>query len=199
MRPEEIRRHGTALLERVRVQVDTERHLERILRQKRRRRTLQVALAAAAVIALLVGITLFRPVEAPPVVTEPEPTTTTIPELRSLPVEMFLVVADYIVDEGTGECAGSGELSGVVEGSRVSVIDDLSGDEVESIVLPAGREITRAADPAFLFTSDRDALCLFIDGLEVDHFDFSLFPESDPNVGVSGTRSGQRVVVLYGA
>ena len=87
----------------------------------------------------------------------------------------------------------------MVEGSRVSVIDDLSREEVESIVLPAGREITRAADPAFLFTSDQDALCLFVDGLEVGHFDFSLAPESDPNVGISGTRSGQRLVVLLGA
>ena len=115
-----------------------------------------------------------------------------------LPLEMFLVVADYTVDEGTGECAGSGELSGVVEGSRVSVIDNVSGDEVDSIVLAAGREITRAADPAFLFTSDQDALCLFIDGLEVDHFDLFLFHESDPNVAVGETRSEQRVVFLYG-
>ena len=131
-----------------------------------------------------------------PTGTEPVPTTT-VAELGSLPVEMYLTLASYNVDEATGQCSGSGELSGVIEGSRVLVVDDLSGEEVESIVLPAGTEITRDTDPAFLFSTGQDGFCLFIDGLEVDHFDFRLVPESDPNVGVSGYRTGQRLVVVF--
>ena len=153
------------------------------------------ALAAGAVAAILVGVGIVVAVEA-----LPEP-----------PVEVFLVLNEYTVDETTGECSGSGALAGVVEGSRVSLIDssgpiiDPSATPLESRVLPSGTEITRDADPAFLFAAtNQDADCLFIwadPGLELSVYveDVFLFTESgfDGEWGTHG--SGQRVVFTLGS
>lgn len=153
------------------------------------------ALAAAAVVAILVGVGTVAAIEA-----LPEP-----------PLEVFLVLNDYTVDETTGECSGSGALASVVEGSRVSLIDssgpiiDLSATPVESRVLPSGTAITRDADPAFLFAAtNQDAGCLFIwadPGLELsDYWDVYPIPESgDLDAGWGIHVSGQRVVFTLGS
>lgn len=121
------------------------------------------------------------------------------------PVEVFLVLNDYKVDETTGECSGSGALSGVGEGSRVFLIDssggiiDPSATPVESRVLPSGTEITRDADSVFLFPTDQDAGCVFIwadPGLEFSVYvgDVVLFTELGFDVPGGMHVSGQRVV-----
>jgi hypothetical protein len=212
MKPEEMRRHGTALAERVRRHVDTEERLSVVIGQRRRRRRYEFALAAAAVvIVVLVGVfALLRPIEGAPVITDPDPSPTTLAGLRSLPVELFLVlVSDYTVDAATGECSGSGVLEGVEAGSRVSVVDDSenapgafddieSRTELASLVLPAGAEITQDAAPAFLLPVGPDPGCVFSLGdhvFEVSEFDLVL--PGNPNVSKSETTSGQRHVTVF--
>ena len=196
MRPGDYRDHGAALLERVRHQVNTDERLGLVTGRHRSRRVLQVALVAAAIVILVASVTLFRAADSTPVVTRPESTTTTT--LASLPVELFLAVADYTIDADTGTCSGAGPLVDVTAGSRIAVVDDRSGQQIDSIELPTGIVVTRATDEEFLFPSDHDELCLFIRGLVVDHHDHSLMPESDLDVGSSATRSGQRVAVVLG-
>ncbi len=82
------------------------------------------ALVGAATTAVLVGIGVGAVLQA-----IPEPTT-----------EVVLILADYTVDETTGGCSGSGELSEVVEGSRILLIEFANGTEVGSLVLPTGTE-----------------------------------------------------------
>jgi hypothetical protein len=213
MKPKEMRRHGTALSERVRRNVHTEERLSLVIGQRRRRRRYEFALAAAAaVIIVLIGVfALLRPIEGAPVVTDPDPAPTTVVGLRQLPVEIFLVLAsNYTVDAATGECSGSGVLEGVEAGFRVSVVDESETapgafddierrTEVASLVLPAGAEITRDAAPAFLLPVGRDAGCVFSLGdhvFEVSEFDLVL--TGYPEVSNGGTRSGQRFVTVVG-
>ncbi len=212
MNPEEMRRHGTALAERVRRSVDNEERLSLVIGQRRRRRYEFALAAAAVVIAVLIGVfALLRPIQGAPVITEPEPAPTTIAGLRPLPVEIFLVlVSDYTVDAATGECSGSGALAGVEAGFRVSIVDDSetapaafddteSRTEVASLVLPAGAEITQDAAPAFLLPAGQDAGCVFSLGdhvFEVTEFDLVL--TGYPEVSMGGTRSGQRFVTVVG-
>ena len=212
MKPEEMRRHGTALAERVRRHVDTEERLSLVIGQRRRKRRYEFALAAAAVVIIvLIGVfALLRPIEGAPVITDPDPSPTTIVGLRPLPVEIFLVlVSNYTVDAATGECSGLGALAGVEAGFRVSIVDDSetgtpafddieSRTEVASFVLSAGAEITRDAAPAFLLPVGRDAGCVFSLGdhvFEVSEFDLVL--PGKPNVSKSETISGQRHVTLF--
>lgn len=62
----------------------------------------------------------------------------TIPEPSA---EVALVVEDYTVDQATGECSGAGELSGVVEGSLVSLTEmGAVSTELGTVALPAGVE-----------------------------------------------------------
>jgi hypothetical protein len=145
------------------------------------------------------------------VITDPDPSPTTVVGLRPLPAEIFLVlVSDYTVDAATGECSGSGVLAGVEAGFRVSIVDDSetapgafddieSRTEVASLVLPAGTEITRDAAPAFLLPVGQDAGCVFSLGdhvFEVSDFDIVL--PGNPDVSMRGTRSGQRHVIVVG-
>jgi hypothetical protein len=208
MRPEEIRSRGAALSERVRTHVDTQQRLEIMLRVRRRRRVAALTVATAMVLAVLVGVLLLANVEEPPVITVP-PTTvpSTVAELQSLPVEVFMVLSDaYTVDEATGVCEGSGRLAGIGEGSLVHVHDETvfaSADDAPTIALPAGEEVTLGDSRAsFLLSRDDPAACAFtLPDLGHDIADYgniSLFPESDPDVSQGNSVSGQRVVFSFG-
>lgn len=207
MRPEDMRRHGTALAERVRGGVNTSERLDVMLRQHRRQRMVAFAAAAAAVIALVVGAVLLFSTEEPPVVTEPPPTT--LPSgLQSLPVEVFMVlVGDYTVDTADGSCEGSGPLAGMGAGSLVHIWDESaypSPDEAPTIALPEGLEVaSNEPGASYLLSAGENTGCVFVlSGLEHDISEYehiSLFPESDPNVAISSKIIGQRVVVTFGA
>lgn len=60
------------------------------------------------------------------------------------PAEVMLVLKEYTVDQSTGECSGAGELSQVVEGSKILVmqVPETAGRpvEIDSVALPAGSE-----------------------------------------------------------
>lgn len=208
MRPEEIRRHGAALAERVRDHVDTQERLGVMLRTHRRRRVAALALATGMVVIVVVAAFMLTRFDEPPVITVP-PTTppSTIGELAPLPVEVFMVLEGaYTVDEATGACEGSGPLAGIGEGSSVHVHDESvfgSADDAPTIALPAGSEITEA-DPrsSFLLSRDEVAVCVFVLpdlGYDIaDYEHISLFPASDPNVSSGMRISGQRVTFSFG-
>lgn len=208
MRPEEIQSHGAALAERVRTHVDTQERLEIMLRVHRRRRVGALIVITATMLAVVVGVSILLRMEDPPVITVP-PTTvpSTIGELRSLPVEVFMVLPDaYTVDEVTGVCEGSGPLAGIGEGSLVHIHDEsvfASADDAPTIPLPAGEEIT-GEDPrsSFLLSRDDSAACVFtLPDLGHDIADYEaiwLFPESDPDVSGSMAVAGQRVIFRFG-
>ena len=209
MRSEEIQSRGAALAERVRTHVDTQERLEIMLRVRRRRWVATLTVATAMVLAVVVGVfMLARVEEEPPVITVP-PTTvpSTVGELRSLPVEVFMVLGDaYTVDEATGACEGAGPLTDIGEGSLVHIFDESvydSADEAPTIALPAGVEVTEE-DPrsSFLLSRDDPAACVFaLPDLGYDIADYeiiSLFPEADPDVSTSSAVIGQRVVVRFG-
>lgn len=208
MRLEEIQGRGTALSERVRTHVDTSKRLEIMLRVHRRRRIATWTVATAAVLAVVVGVFMLAGVEEPPVITVP-PTTvpSTVGELQSLPVEVFMVLSDaYTVDEATGTCEGSGPLVGIGEGSAVHVFDESAYEtfqEAPTVTLPAGQVITAEdSRSSFLLSRDDSAACVFtLPDLGYDIADYehiSLFPESDPNVSSGMAGSGQRVVFRFG-
>jgi hypothetical protein len=143
MRPEEIRRNGAALAERVRDRVNSQDRLEIMLQKHRRRRVTAVSLATAVVVAVVVAAFMLTRLGEPLVITVP-PTTPppAVGGLAPLPVEVFMVLEGaYTVDEATGACEGSGPLDGIGEGSTVQVQDESvfeSADEASTITLPAG-------------------------------------------------------------
>lgn len=206
MRPEEIRRNGAALVERVNEQVNSAERLEVMLRTHRRRRVAGLALAAAMVVALMVAAFMLTRLGEPPVITVP-PTTppSTVGEVAALPVEVFMILEGaYQVDEATGTCEGSGPLAGIEEGSRVHVHDESvfdSADEAPTITLPPGTEVTEADPRSFLLSRDEVAVCVFVlpdlgyDIADYDHV--SLLPASDPNVSVGIRITGQRVTFRF--
>jgi len=208
MRPEEIQGRGAALADRVRTHVDTQQRLEIMLRVHRHRRVATLTMAVAAVLAVLVGVFVLARVEEPPVITVP-PTTvpSTVGELQSLPVEVFMVLDNaYTVDEATGACDGSGPMAGIGEGSLVHIFDESmfdSADEAPTIALPAGVEVTEE-DPrsSFLLSGDDSAVCVFtLPDLGYDIPDYehiTLFPEADPDVSMGVSVTGQRVVFGFG-
>jgi len=208
MRPEEIRSRGAALAERVRAHADTQERLEIVLRVHRRRRVAAVAALAAMVLAVVVGVVILARVEEPPVITVP-PTTvpSTVADLGSLPVEVFMVLTGaYTVDEATGACEGSGPLAGIGEGSLVHVVDEsfsTSADDAPTVTLPAGEVVTEQ-DPrsSFLLSGDEPTGCVFsLPDLGYDIADYenvSLSPETDPTVGGSMAVFGQRAVFSFG-
>ena len=133
------------------------------------------ALVGAATTAVVVGIGVGAVLQA-----IPEPTT-----------EVVLILADYTVNETTGECSGSGELSEIVEGSRVLLIEFANGTEVGSLVLPKGTEestgcVFELGDPLGLSPAEY--------GERID-----LVPESgDPNVAIGTNLEGHRVIITMG-
>jgi hypothetical protein len=202
-----MRRHGAALAERVRREVNTSERLGVMLRQHRRQRMVAFAVAAAAVIVLAVSAVLIFSTEEAPVVSEPTPTTVSS-GLQALPVEVFMVlVGDYTVDTADGSCEGSGRLAGIGAGSLVHIWDESaypSPEKAPTIALPEGLEVAGDEEAAsYLLSAGEDTGCVFaLPGLEYDISDFehvSLFPESDPNVVISSRIIGQRVVVTFGA
>ncbi len=207
MRPEEVRSRGTALMERVRTQVDTSERLEIMLRAHRRSRLVTAIATAAAVLAVVAGILLLARVDEAPVVTLPAPSTT-VPDLESLPVEVFVVLRnDYTVDEATGVCEGSGPLAGIGEGSLVHILDEselVDGvEELPSITLPAGAEVGEEdAGSSFLLGPNDTAVCVFALpdlGYDVSEYEnVILSPEPPPEGSLSHRVSGQRVVYTFG-
>jgi len=118
------------------------------------------------------------------------------------PAELFLVLTEeYQVDDANGACSGSGDFSGVAEGSKASVIGTQEVEELEPIVLPSGSEITLSADTEYLLWNGADTGCLFVLGSqELGASEYSgtfLFPESLGS-GAEGETSGERVVFLFG-
>ncbi len=101
---------------------------------------------------------------------------------------MVLILADYTVDETTGGCSGSGELSEVVEGSRILLIEFTNGTEVGSLVLPTGTEentgcVFELGDPLGLSPTD--------------YFEIDFAPESG-SVAYSQHHEGHRVKITIG-
>lgn len=132
------------------------------------------ALVGAATTAVVVGIGVGAVLQA-----VPEPTT-----------EVVLILADYIVDDTTGECSGSGELSEIVEGSRILLIEFANGTEVGSLVLPTGTEentgcVFELGDP------------LGLSPTEYFEIDFAI-SFGDPNVAMSTNLEGHRVIITMG-
>jgi len=195
MKPEEMRAHGVALADRVRRQVDTKQRFQLLVKARQTGRRLVYVLVAATVMAVLIGVSFLLTISDAPVVTQPTPPTTLDAGLRPLPVEVWVVILDsYTVDADTGACSGSGEVSGVVEGSRVFLVDESSGVELSSVSLPAGTEVFQGEEPLFLLPPDHDAGCVFeLGDPGVTNFDVRF--ESDPNIGISSNSSGQRLVV----
>ncbi len=195
MMPEEMRARGVVLADRVRRQVDTKQRFQLLVKARRTGRRLGYALVAATVVAVLVGVSYLLTISDAPVVTQPPPPTTLDAGLQPLPVEVWVVILDsYRVDADTGACTGSGEVSGVIEGSLVFFVDGTSGVQLSSVSLPTGIEVLHGDGPLFLFPSGHDAGCVFELGeLDVNSFDVRF--ESDPNIGISSNSSGQRLVV----
>ena len=195
MKPEELRARGVALSGRVRRQVDTTQRFQLLVKARQTSRRLGYALVAATVVAVLVGVSFLLTISDAPVVTQPPPPTTLDAGLQPLPVEVWVVILDsYTVDADTGTCTGSGEVSGVIEGSLVFFVDEASGVQLSSVSLPAGSAVLQGDAPLFLFPSGHEAGCVFELGeLAVTGFDVRF--ESDPNIGISSNSSGQRLVV----
>jgi hypothetical protein len=146
-------------------------------------------------------------VEQPPVITVPPFTVpSTLGQLRSLPVEVYVILpADCTVDEVTGACEGSGPLAGIGEGSVVRVHDESvsgTGEERPAITLPAGAEVSRE-DPrsSFLLSRDVPTACVFMLadlGYDIADYDgISLPPETGPNTSGATAVSGQRVIFTF--
>jgi len=195
MTPEEIRVRGVALADRVSRQVDTEQRFRLLAKARRTSQRLGYALAAAVVVAVVIGVSFLLTVSDTPVVTQPPPPTTVDAGLRLLPVEVWVVILDsYTVDADTGECTGTGEVSGVVEGSNVLFLDESSAVELTSVPLPAGTEVLQGEEPLLLLPLGHDAGCVFeLGDPGVTNFDVRF--ASDPNIGISSNSSGQRLVV----
>lgn len=195
MKPEEMRARGVALADRVQRQVDTRQRFQLLVKARRTGRRLGYALVAATVVVVLLGVSFLLTISDAPVVTQPPPPTTLDAGLRPLPVEVWVVILDsYTVDADTGECNGTGEVSGVIEGSDVFFLDESSGVQLSSVSLPAGTEVFQGEGDLFLFPSGHEAGCVFELG-ELDVTSFDVRFESDPNIGISSNSSGQRVVV----
>jgi hypothetical protein len=219
MTPEDFMARGVALAERTHREVDVDVRMELLVGTSRRRRTTTYVLAAAAVVAAIVGISTLVAItgDAPPA-TEPTvpsltaaPSTTSAPPttvlesspgstrdvggVQSLPVEVWVVLlGGYTVDAATGECSGTGELAGLLPGSAVLFVDETTGEELKSVPLPTGTEVRSGEGPLFLLPIGIDGGCVFeLGDPGVTEFDIRF--ESDPDVGMSGTESGQRVVV----
>jgi hypothetical protein len=202
--------HGSALLERVREQVDAPQSLHRLRRDQRNARMVAVTAAATVVVVVaLLGGLWWLSTEIPPA---DQPTTTT---LRALPVEVSIVLLDgFTIDAETGACSGDGEHSVFAAGASVDLVVTTGAGTVEepaeegtilrTVVLPAGRVITDA-EVGRLGGSPRGAdACRFPfpeTGLGIDDFqslDVEVevvieFPRSS-----AGTTSGQRHTYFYG-
>lgn len=118
------------------------------------------------------------------------------------PADLAFVLAEqYVVDDATGECSGSDDFAGIVERSRASWFGTPEVEDLEPIVLPSGREITRNADSEYLLWNGANAGCLFVlSGTDLGASAFTdtyLFPEF-LGIGAEQRTSGQRVVFLFG-
>lgn len=205
MRPEEFRRHGIALRDRIAREVDTADRLEMMFRTHRRGRALEWAAAAAVVIAVLLGALLLLGVEEAPIVATPPSTVPqTITELQALPVEVYLVLTDYSVNSDAS-CQGSGALTGIGNGSTVYLYDGTLAvpERGTPISLPVGEEVLADDSRArFLLSADDPSACVFAlpdPGLRIDDYEgIGLFPESGPAAGHSQDLRGQRVIYRFG-
>jgi hypothetical protein len=210
VKPEEIARHGSVLLERVSEQVDAPQGLDRLRRNERSNRIVAVAFAVALVAAFaLVGGLWWLSADIPPA---DQPTTTT---LRALPVEVSIVLLDqFTIDAQTGACSGEGDLSGFTANASVGLVETTGagtlaervgeGTVIASVELPAGNVIT-PADVVVLGGSPPGAdACRFTlpeTGIAIDDFQSSdvdievVLDSTEPSIV---TTSGQRHTYFYG-
>ena len=212
MTPEDFRARGVALAERAHRDVDVDVRMELLVGTSRRRRTTMYVLAGAAMVAAILGISTLVAItdDAPPATRPTTPSITAPPTtvlesspgstqgvggVQSLPVEVWVVLlGGYAVDAATGECSGTGELAGLLRGSAVLFVDETTGEALKSVPLPTGTEVRTGEGPLFLLPIGVDGGCVFeLGDPGVTEFDVRF--ESDPDVGMSGTQSGQRLVV----
>ena len=125
--------------------------------------------------------------------------------LKEAAAGVYLILPEYTVEEVTGECSGSGELSAVVEGSQVFLLDaDFVGHFTEGvpIVLPTGTEIVKGEDPDYLqYPSEENTGCLFELGnplgmTPAEYGASNFHHESNPLIEGSGEIEGDRVIVI---
>lgn len=118
------------------------------------------------------------------------------------PADLSFVLAEqYVVDDVTGECSGSGDFAGIVEGSQAALVGTPEVEELEPIVLPPGRETILNPETEYMLWNGADTGCLFVLGsrdMGASAFnDTYLFPEF-LGIGAEQRTSGQRVVFLFG-
>lgn len=210
MKPDDLARHGSALLESVGEQVDAPQGLERLRRGERNTRIVAVAVAATAVVIFaLVGGLWWLSANIPPA---DQPTTST---LRALPGSVSIVLLDqFTIDAQTGACSGEGDLSGFTANAPVNLVETTGagtfaesageGTVIATLLLPAGNVITDA-DVVVLGGSALGAdACRFTlpeTGLAIDDFHS---PDGDIVAVLDTTRSstdatrGQRHTYFYG-
>lgn len=210
MKHDDFARHGSALLERVREQVDAPQGLGRLRRDERNSRMVAFAVAAMAVLIIaLVGGLWWLSADIPPA---DQPTTTT---LRALPVEVSIVLLDrFTIDAQTGACSGEGDLSGFTASPPLSLVETTGagtlaervgeGTVIATVKLPVGNVIT-AADVVVLGGSPPGAdACRFTlpeTGLSIDNFQSPdvaievVLDSTEPSIEAS---SGQRHTYFYG-
>lgn len=210
MKHDDFARHGSALLERVKEQVDAPEGLGRLRREERNSRIVAVALAVAVVVVLaLVGGFWWLSADIPPA---DQPTTTT---LRALPVEVSIVLLDgFTIDAQTGACSGEGEFSGFTAGAEVSLVETTGGGTlaervgggtvIATVELSPGHVITDADVVVLGGSPPGTDACRFPlpeTGIAIDDLQF---PDVDVEVALDSsepsivTTSGQRHTYFYG-
>ena len=150
---DDFRSEGIALVKRVRTQVDTHEAIDRLYGRRRRSRATLV-LAAAAVIAVLVGtFVTLRPPSQP--VGGPPPTT-------SLPLTVYMALLDEFVieDEALGRCTGTGLHAGLGPGREGALVDE-AGADVETFTIGEAGELIDPGRAQALGLPTTDQACLF--------------------------------------
>jgi hypothetical protein len=113
----------------------------------------------------------------------------------------FVLAENYSVNSTTGECSGSNDFSGIVEGSTASLVGTDEVEALGSLVLSAGVEITQTSETAYLLWNGADTGCLFELGTDElgasAHTGTSLFP-TGLGSGAPEQTSAQHVVYLFG-
>jgi hypothetical protein len=122
-----------------------------------------IGLAGIAVaIAILVGVLLLRP-GTPDSIVAPAAATTAAASLEAPGVHLVLR-AQFVVDESSATCRGSGDLEGVGEGAIVEVHDDFQPvrSTIPTLTLPGGVVVAASDDRGgLLVPPGDDAACVF--------------------------------------
>lgn len=166
-----LRDEGTALVERVRAQVDTREGLDRL---RGRQRRMRLGLAVAAVLAVVVGtVILVRPA-VPPAAGPSSPT--------DLPVTVSLALLDEFARDGEAGCVGLGVHGAISIGTRGTIVDSLEGALIAPFTVTRPGEIIDAERGAALGLPTTDEACLFTLATvrtDIDRLGGSLLVEGD--------------------